>query len=325
MRVLVTGGAGFIGRNIVDQLAGRGDEVFVVDNLSRHGLASNPESRTHPNVTLVELDLTDQYALKSLPSPVDRVYHLAGIVGVGPVSSRPAHVLRVNTLVTMNVCDWFVSHCPPGARLLFASTSEVYGGALLAGFGLPVPTPEGVPFVIADSGLPRASYAMSKMWGEMYCRFIGEANGRAARSVRYHNVYGPGMGYEHVIPQVIRRIVSRAEPFRIHGENETRAFCWIGDAVEATIRVMEAADPSASSVVHIGGLEEVTVGEVYEKLFRLCAWRPRHLVRGDSAPGSVPRRCPDVTRLCQLTGYTPSTPLDEGLVPTTRWYLEHPE
>src|SRR5206468_706224 len=138
--------------------------------------------------------------------------------GVGPVCVAPPRVMRVNTLSTLYVFEWFVQTAAPGARLLYASSSEVYGGA--SGLNLPIPTPESVPAVISDPQNPRYSYAVSKLWGEMYARFLAKSTGALLATVRYHNVYGPRMGYDHVIPQVVTRVATREKPFRVIGAEE---------------------------------------------------------------------------------------------------------
>lgn len=301
------------------------DEVYVVDSLGRHGHWSElDEVLDDSRVRLIRADLAALSAFDGLPVPIDRVYHLAAIVGVGPVLAAPAKVLRTNTLTTLAVFDWFVQNGRPDGRLLFASSSEVYAGAALAGLPLAIPTPEGVPTVVPDDGSTRVSYALSKLWGEVYARCLSTGDGPLLASVRFHNVYGPGMGFDHVIPQVVARIVAREDPFRMIGAEETRSFCWIEDAVEAMYRVMESPRLARGMVVHVGDEHaEVAVWALYEMLFDLCGWRPHARVAAEAAPGSVPRRCPSVGRLRELTGYEPRTPLQDGLARTVRWYLDH--
>lgn len=328
MRTIVTGGAGFIGRALAERLlngAGPDDEIYLVDSLARHGHTPELDGLLKDaRVRLIRVDLAAPSALKDCPTPVDRLYHLAAIVGVGPVLAAPQEVLRLNTLTTLAVFDWFVGNGRPGSRLLFASSSEVYSGAAVAGLPLPIPTPETVPVVIPDGASARISYALSKLWGETYARCLSTSDGRLLASVRFHNVYGPGMGYDHVIPQVVMRIAAREDPFRMIGAEETRSFCWIGDAVEATHQVMESPRLAPGIVVHVGAERaEVSMAALYELLFELCGWRPRARVEAAAAPGSVARRCPSIGRLRQLTGYEPGTPLRDGLALTARWYLDH--
>ena len=325
MLTVITGGAGFIGQSLARTLLNSSlGEIVLADNLARHGETSSLRELTQSSrVRFLETDLTDPNAVRSLP-PADRVYHLAGIVGVDNVVADPARVMWANTSMTAHVFQWFVESARPNARLLFASTSEVYSGAALVGLSLPVPTPEDVPAVIGDTANPRFSYALSKLWGEMYGRFVASSTGAFIAAVRYHNVYGPAMGTSHVIPQVVRRALNREAPFRIIGSEETRSFCWVDDAAEATWRLLESPMLEAGDLVHIGDSDgEIRIGKLYEMIFDVLDWRPAETVVHPSAPGSVPRRCPDTSFLQRLTGYTPSTDLNEGLRRTIAWYREN--
>jgi len=327
VRVVITGGGGFIGRaltkSVLENCAGS-DEVILVDSLARHGRRPGLEMiLSDERVSLIEADLSVPNSLKEVATQVDQVYHLAARVGVGAVTSAPVEVLKSNTLSTMHVFEWFLESASIGGRLLYASTSEVYSGGLAAGLDLPIPTPESVPIVIPDIENPRFSYALSKMWGEAYAQYLAAEDERFV-TVRYHNVYGPDMGYEHVIPQIVTRVRDREKPFRMFGADETRSFCWVGDAALATRKLMNVDDICPGTVVHIGNqAQETRIGDLYDMIFRLSDWSPEETLACPSPPGSVQRRCPDVTALREHTGYEPSTTLVEGLVETVNWYLEN--
>ncbi|MBN2563461.1 MAG: NAD-dependent epimerase/dehydratase family protein [Phycisphaerae bacterium] len=326
-RTVITGGAGFIGLNLCRRLladARPGDEIVLVDNMERHGRDANlAELAAQPSVRVLDADLEDHDSLRRMPLPVDRVYHLAAVVGVGRVEADPERVLRTNTICTLNVLNWFAEHAGRDARVLFTSTSEVYAGGLMTDHPIPVPTAEDVPVVISDISNPRFSYAISKLWGEAYVRYVARATGRCLVSVRYHNVYGPRMGYEHVIPQIIVRIRAREKPFRVVGGDQTRAFCYVTDAVEATVRLMEAPGCPLGGVVHIGNSrEEKRIAELYKELFALCGWKPETVEHVPAPKGSVGRRCPDTRLMETLTGFVPVVPLAEGLRKTTDWYMK---
>ena len=139
--------------------------------------------------------------------------------------------------------------------------------------------------------------------------------------VRYHNIYGPRMGYEHVIPEFCVRILKRTDPFPIFGADGSRAFCYVDDAVEATKRVMESV-ATDGHIIHVGNPdEETTIEDLARRMFDLFDLHPT--VEIHPAPrGSVKRRCPDISKLKKLTSYRPQVSLADGLRRTFAWYEE---
>ncbi len=326
--IVITGGCGFIGRHVakyIVETCAEDDQIIVFDNLESHGMNHAVEELiSHEKVQFVNIDLSDKEAIRQQSFEVDRLYHLAAIVGVQKVTDNPERVLCANTMSTMYVFDWFLKNKAENARLLFSSSSEVYSGNILAAFPCPVPTPEDVPIVISDIKDARFSYAISKLWGEAYLHYLAQKHsGVSFVAVRYHNVYGPDMGYQHVIPQIIKRITERETPFRIIGKDQTRSFCWVEDAAESTVRVLESDNFCRSHIVHIGDAQgELGIEELYNTLFSLCKWAPSEVVYIDSPPGSVKRRCPDTTLLKEIIGDLPKTLLVEGLKKTIPSYVK---
>jgi len=323
----VTGGCGFIGTALTQFLLNKiekTDEIVLVDTMKRHGQVGIDDISSNPHVKIIKTDLSDPSGIHSIPGPVDRLYHLAAIVGVEPVGFNPIGVLRTNTMSTMNILDWFLENKTESARCIFSSSSEIYNGSFMTGFSLPIQTPEDVPAVISDLNNPRFSYALSKIWGEAYINYLAAKENILAASVRYHNVYGPRMGYNHVIPQIIMRILSRENPFRIVAGEQTRSFCWVEDAVKATYLVMESKHLLPGMAVHVGNdAGEITIRSLYELLFEVCGWTPAKAVEKPAPSGSVSRRCPSTERLHGLTDYSPDTSLEDGLIKTVAWYREN--
>jgi UDP-glucuronate decarboxylase len=207
----------------------------------------------------------------------------------------------------MGGLDWMVAS--GSRRLFFASTSENYAGGYDVGV-VPVPTPEDIPLVIKDITNPRFSYAISKIWGEMATCFYASRYGFSAIIGRYNNVYWPRMGYEHVIPELTRKIVEG--PLPVMSPDQKRAFCHVADAVRATHELMNL-DTAGATVVHIGDdRQENTIGDLARRLLAL-AGRP---------PDSLP--LPALGRLRQLIGFEPAVTLDQGLAETFAWYRDHP-
>ena len=319
MKHLLTGGAGFIGYHLARRLADQGDEVHLVDDLSRGRL--DPELNdllARPNVRLIEADLNDVAALRQLGGGYDGVFHLAAIIGVANVLDRPHRVLATNARTLLNVLDWYLEG---GARrIFFSSTSEAYAWTMTF-HSLPIPTPEDVPLSVDRVDNRRASYALSKIFGEMAVVHGCEAAGRPYTIARYHNVYGPRMGMAHVIPEMYRRVYEGQDPLVVYSVEHRRAFCYVGDGIEATLRLMAPEVPSA--VYNIGNdMAEVTIGELARQVL---AWagRPGGAIDARAAAGpGIERRCPDIGRLRRETEFEPMYPLENGLDRTLTWYRD---
>lgn len=322
-RVLITGGTGFIGFHLARRHLEHGDAVVLFDNGAKMGAqpdAALRELLAHPRLEWKRLDLTRPLPPLEALQTIDMVYHLAAINGTKLFYEMPFQVARDNLLVTLNLLEWLRGRAV--GRLVYASTSEVYAGCEEVGL-LTVPTDERTPVVFTQPTKVRFSYGTSKFMGEFLCGQFGHDAGIPTTTVRYHNVYGPRMGTHHVIPEFILRLRQGQRPFRIRGAGETRAFCFVDDAVEATMRV--AATPAAANeIVHIGNSrEEVTIRELAQVVMQVLGvhWE---IEEEPSLPGSVQRRCPDTAKLRRLTGYEAAVPLRDGVARTAAWYAAEP-
>lgn len=315
-RILILGGAGFIGHHLAARLAGDGHALTLVDDLSRGRADAALEAlRARGRVVFQQADLTRPGVLDGLARDWEQVYMLAAVVGVRNVERDPARVIRVNTLALLNVLAWLPGR---GETLFFSSTSETYAGGVSNGT-VPVPTPEDVPLSVPDPAGPRWAYAASKILGE--AAVLHEARARGLRVVvaRFHNVYGPRMGADHVIPELSLRALRREDPFRLYGAEQRRAFCHVTDAVEAMTRLM-TAEAAWGRVVNIGNdAEETRIGDLARMVLDAAGFAPT--IEPVPAPaGSVERRCPDLTRLRALTGFQPKMGLAAGVRDTFDWY-----
>jgi nucleoside-diphosphate-sugar epimerase len=318
--ILITGGAGFIGHHLARYHAELGDRVHLMDNLFKSEGRRDPDLDAllqRPNVQMHLVDLTRPIAGVDVDDPIDIVYHLAAINGTRLFYEIPYEVARVNLLSTINLLDWLRGRTV--GRILYTSTSEVYAGAEAVGL-LAIPTPESVPVVFEQPTPTRFSYGTSKFMGEFLCSQFGRTNDVAATVIRYHNIYGPRMGQKHVIPEFILRAHRRENPFALFGGEETRAFCHIDDAVAATHRV--ATTPACvQQIVHVGNMkEEITIRQLAGLVLSLMHVDVALEERGRRT-GSVSRRCPDTTRLHELTGFEACVSLRDGLAGTITWYL----
>lgn len=319
MKILLTGGAGFIGERLASALATEENEVHLVDNLSRGRRDEALQSlATAHNVRFYNVDLLAPGALDCLPDDYDCVVHLAAILGVQNVLDRPYVTLRDNVLM-QDAAIRFASRQKGLQRFLFTSTSEVYAGSLLH-LQIPVPTPEHVPLALPALNEPRTSYMLSKLYGEAMLFH----SGLPFTIVRPHNIYGPRMGMSHVIPQLLEK-AHKALPhsaIEVSSVEHRRSFCFINDAVEMLKRVLFS--PTARNQVLNLGSEgpEVTIKSVAEIVIATVG-KPLQIEGRLPAPGSPTRRAPKMTRMTEATGYIANVILEEGIRRTYDWYRAH--
>ncbi|HEY4504497.1 MAG TPA: NAD-dependent epimerase/dehydratase family protein [Candidatus Paceibacterota bacterium] len=327
-KILITGGTGFIGYHLAKRLALQGQEVVLCDNFFRSKRDATLESLLAlPNVKLIEGDLTDPKAWGKLGTGYDYVYHLVGINGTKLFYEIPHEVLRIGITTTLNALDWFRivnRKDKPDSKILYTSSNEAYASALEAFGQLPLPTPENVPLVISDPYNARWSYAGQKLIGELLFIHYSQQYKFRMSIVRPHNFYGPRAGYSHVTPEIVGRISKKEDPFTIFGADETRSFCYIDDAVEATQIVMES-DKTDGGTYHIGTNVETSIKELIENIFEVMNWRPSKIETKNSPEGSVKRRLPDVSKIKRDTGWVAKVALPDGLRETVSWYLENPK
>lgn len=313
-KALITGGAGFIGLNVAAQLLREGFDVTLVDDLSR-GRRDAAVAQLIDEATLVEHDLTTPFPDELVNQRFTNVFHLAAMVGVRNVMRAPDEVLRVNLCSTLNLLEWCASN-PPEAFFL-SSTSELSDGFReLEGSD---PVSEDAPFVVHKPQSPRASYAVSKLTCELLVAHYARRHGFRARIGRYYNVYGPRMGYDHVIPELMQRAHDHVDPFPVWAPDHSRAFCYIDDAVAATLELMRIDEPEPL-LVNIGNdTEEILIDSLARRILEIADHHPT--IEARPAPdGSPRRRCPDLRKLKQLTDLAPRVSLDEGLARTWDWY-----
>jgi nucleoside-diphosphate-sugar epimerase len=314
-KILVTGGTGFIGSALIRGLLDAGAEVRSLDNDSRGAIdrLGNAQHR----VDRVTGDIRDAAVVRDAVRGMDCVCHLAYINGTEFFYSRPELILEVATKGMMNVLDACVAE---GVReLMLASSSEVYQAPPV------IPTDETAPLTVPDVLNPRFSYGGGKIVSELLAVNYGRKFFDQTLICRPHNVYGPDMGREHVIPQFVMRMKECAErqmygviDFSIQGTGEeTRSFIYIDDFIRALLCVMEQGE--RLGVYHIGTEREVSIRELAHLVARACG-REIRIVPGELLEGSTPRRCPDVRKLTRL-GFTPSLSLEEGVKRTAEWYL----
>ncbi len=316
-KYLITGGAGFIGYHLAKSLSENGNLVHVVDNLARFDMDdefSNLVDRD--NVEFFKADLTDNDWHFEIDDNYDQVFHLAAIVGVSAVENHPEKVISINTEALLNVLDWVSSGNTD--KFLFASTSEVYAWTRKF-YDLPIPTPEDIPLSITDISKSRATYALSKIHGEAATYHFCEDADMPFVITRFHNIYGPRMGMRHVIPEVYKRVYQGEDPVDVYSPSHSRAFCYIDDAIKA-LRLLTAKDVP-NGVYNVGNdEEEVQISSLAKLILEVADKSGMDLSFIESNGNGIKRRCPDISKLKNETGYQPQVSLKEGLQRTIDWY-----
>ena len=319
-KVLVLGGAGFIGRNIVEKLLIRGDCKVTAADIKEGSnwkiLKNNSDISKRFN--FVKEDFTKISAFDNLIGSFDEVYMLAALVGVNRTLQFPDEVIRVNTLLTMNTIDWISRN--PIKKLLFSSSSENYAGTSDL-FDIEIPTSEDVPMCIGDVKHPRWTYAMTKMHGESAFIHSASRNNYDCVVVRYQNIIGPEMGFGHAIPHIVQRFYDGEDsPFKIYGHDQTRSFCYIDDAVDGTIGAMENEN-SSNEIYHIGNQDEINMEELTTYIGELMDYSGKYEA-SVTYPGSVSRRCPNIKKAMDDFNYNPKIDWKLAVKLTTEWYKD---
>lgn len=300
--ILITGGTGFIGAHLGLHLSGQQDcNVTVCDNSFR-----GRNQTILDGIKVINCDLTNPKELEKL-GKYDYVYHLACINGTKNFYNIPYEVLRDNTLININLIEWCKETNP--RKVLYASSSEVYASTKY----MTVPTPEDISVSIEDIHNPRWSYAGSKIMGEL----MFANSGLNYTIVRPHNIYGPFMGYDHVIPEVIKRIIGKESPFKAYGLEQTRAFCYIDDCVKMIEAVMNS-DAANGRVINVGGPNEIKIHDLLMEIFKKMNYNT-DIVDAGNHKGSVNRRCPDTSLLQSIYPDTSFTNISDGLDAVISW------
>lgn len=316
-KVLILGGGGFIGVNIARTLMDDGGyDLTLADQGFRGRLEEYfPDADERERLTVVKDDFTRPSSFDRLADAYDDVYMLAAVVGVNRTLAHPEEVIRVNTALHHYTLEW-LGRSRVG-KVLFASSSENYAGTTDV-FGYAVPTPETVPLCIEDITHRRFTYAVTKIHGESAFLHSGPTLGFRCTVVRYQNVFGPFMGFRHVIPHLVQRFHQGQRPFVIYGGEQTRALCYVSDAARGTILATES-ERADGEVYHVGNPDEISIDMLSRAVGELMGYDGDY-VEGPAYPGSVRRRCPHITKCREHLGYEPEVDWRTGLERTVEWY-----
>jgi len=311
MRVLVTGGAGFIGSHLAEALLGRGMEVAVLDDLSTGSLQNILHLMKRPGFRFVLGSILDERMVDEAVAGCDVVYHLGAAVGVRLVFEQPVRTIETNVRGTQHVLDACLRH---GKKVLVASTSEVYGKDVHNGGGR---FREDDDITIGPS--IRWCYATSKALDEFLARSYWQEKGLPVVIARFFNTVGPRQSpaYGMVVPRFVEQALLN-KPLTVYGDgSQVRSFTWVGDVVDAVIRLM-ATHAAEGEIFNVGSEESITIGELAERVrvmtgsSSVTVFVPYEEAYG---PGfeDIRYRVPDIAKLRRLTGYAPTLSIDEIL------------
>jgi dTDP-glucose 4,6-dehydratase len=300
-RIVVTGGAGFVGSHVCDALLDRGDEVIAVDNLLTGSRANVDTLSTRAGFTFLEQDVS---VALDVDGPVDAVMHLASPASPADFERIPLEIMRVGSAGTLHGLELAER---AGATFFLASTSEVYGDPLVH------PQPESYLGNVSCTG-PRSVYDEAKRYAEALTSAFHRHRGVDVRIVRIFNTYGPRMRLDD--GRVVSNLVTQAlagEPLTIYGTGEqTRSFVYVDDEVRGLLALL---DSDLTDPVNIGSDGEFTVAELAEIVLEVTG-SSSEVVRMPRPVDDPQQRKPDLTRARTLLGWEPTVPLREGIART---------
>ena len=300
---LITGGQGFIGKAISLSLLDQGNKVIIFDNNFR----KKNFSINHKNLQLIDGDIRNIIHLNKIKNKIDSVIHLAAINGTRNFYEKPNLVLEVGVKGIINIIDF--CKIKKIKEIFLASSSEVYQNAPI------YPTDEKVRLIIPDPHNPRFSYSSTKIISEIL--LLNSDFFKKAVIFRPHNIYGPDMGYKHVIPELIIKTIKEKKFLNIQGDGKNkRSFCYIEDFVDAfNVLIKKGKHKEIYNIgntdeVNILGLSKLIISMLNKDLKTKISTKPFY---------NAMRRLPDIKKLNKL-GYKPKINLKKGLKKTIDWY-----
>ena len=322
MKILITGGAGFIGSHLADRLLEKGEEVFAIDDLSSGSLKNVDHLQDNPRFHLVVDNVLHEAVMNELVFKCEHIYHMAAVVGVKQIMNRPVETLETNVKGTEMVLKLANRH---KKKVLIASTSEVYG-KVMDGDNCSLLT-EDTDRLMGSTTKRRWAYACSKALDEFLALAYYEEKKLPVVVARLFNTVGPRETgqYGMVIPNFVQKALIN-KPIVVHGDgSQSRSFTHIADVVEALIGLM--VEPRAEGlVVNVGGTEEVTIKELALLVKEMAGSESAiEYIPYDKAYGpgfeDMKRRCPDISRIKELVGFEPKIDL-RGIIQSVIEYYK---
>ena len=316
-KILVTGGAGFVGSSLVKKLLEKNLEVRVLDNYQRGNGFRLSDIRS--KIDFIEGDIRDEKIVEKACKGIDTVFHLAYLNGTEFFYTKPDIVLDIAVKGMTNIIDSSIKNNI--WEFFLASSSEVYQTPDHT------PTTEEVSLIIPDILNPRYSYGGGKILCELMTVNYGKKFFEKSIIFRPHNVYGPNMGWEHVVPNFITKIFNNSLnngiseiKLDIQGKgDETRAFIYIDDFIDGLLKVYDKGENL--NVYNIGTTNEISIIDLANKIAKYFEKKIK-IIPGKIQKGSTKRRCPDINKISNL-GFIPKYTIEEGIKLTADWYIKN--
>ena len=300
MKYLVTGGAGFIGSHLVDELIRQNHKVIVIDNLS-----TGKKKNLNQKADFHKLDIRDFKKIKPLFSGIDGVFHLAAIPRVPISVENPVLTTKVNILGTVNVFKAAIENS--AKRIVFSSSSSVYGDQ------------KKLPLKEDMAPNPLSPYALQKLAGEQFAKLFTQLYKIPTICLRYFNVYGPRIDFNSDYSLVLGKFLklrAQNKPLTIFGDGkQTRGFCYVNDVVEANIKAMESSKLKGGEVFNIGQEKSYSINYLSKLIGGEIQYLPRRL-------GDVLHTKADVSLAKELLDWQPKVDFPEGVESTKKWFQE---
>jgi len=305
-KIVVTGGAGFIGSNLARYLANENNHVVVIDNLSTGHLENIQDLIAAEKVEFIKGSITELNVLQDVFKGFDYVFHEAALPSVPRSIKEPLLTNQVNISGTLNV---LVAAKEAGVKkVIYASSSSVYGDT---------PT---LPKKESMTPNPLSPYAVSKLAGEYYCQVFTRVYGLPTVALRYFNVYGPyqdpASEYAAVIPKFVTRVLNHLNIVMYGDGQQTRDFTYVSDVVRANIL---AAESEISGVFNMAGGKRVTLNDLAQTIMMLCKNKV-DIIYDDVRPGDIKHSLADISKAKKGFGYIPGYDINEGLKETLKWF-----
>lgn len=299
MKILVTGGTGFIGSHLVDKLVFSHD-VIIYDNL-------RVKPCINKNATLVKADIVDYKTLLKNLKNVDIVFHLAAIPGVRYSMEHPIEVFNTNVMGTLNVLKASVENNVK--RVVFASSSSIYGG------------PEKIPITESTPFNPISPYALSKVMGEELCDLFTKLNNLEIVKLRYFTVYGPRGRSDMCIGAFIKKMLNNERSIVFGDGTQARSFSYVEDIVEGTILAGMKEDISGEAL-NLAGKEMIDLNTILD-ILKKCLKTDLKPIYTDWKKGDVYKSCGDISKAKKLLGWKPKVDIEDGIKRTVEFEKSH--